>query len=265
MKYFDEENKRIIYIKNQATPDFWDEQWSGDDLKSDVERNGKNDDFVRLFTKKYIKADKSSKILEGGCGKGHFVYSLNEAGFDSYGIDFAPQIIKKLKLLFPDLHYELGDVRKLEFADDYFDGYWSLGVIEHFYDGYDDIASEMKRVLKSGGYLFITFPQMSILRKVKAGLGLYKKFETEINKENFYQFALDSKKVSRHFIDNGFTLIENKALDGANGLRDEMGASAFMNKLYGDQGLNFKIMRKLINICFSWFSGHVTLLVLRKK
>ena len=44
--------------------------------------------------------------------------------------------------------------------------------IEHFIDGYDAILSEMYRVIKEGGYLFLTVPSMSIIRKVKAALGM---------------------------------------------------------------------------------------------
>ena len=55
--------------------------------------------------------------------------------------------LKKIKLHWPQLDVSYGDVRALEFEDDSFDGYWSLGVIEHFPDGYEDIGQEMTRVI----------------------------------------------------------------------------------------------------------------------
>jgi len=57
--------------------------------------------------------------------------------------------------------YFFSDVRKLNFPDHYFDGYWSLGVIEHFYKGYDEIIHKIYRVLHPGGFLFLTVPEMS--------------------------------------------------------------------------------------------------------
>lgn len=266
MKYFDRKNKRLIFINQQASTSFWDEQWENNDLKKDVEKNGRIDNFVRPITEKYIKPDKKNKILEGGCGKGHFVYSLNNAGYDAYGIDFAPKIIEKLNILFPEMKISLGDVRKTLFTDDFFDGYWSLGVIEHFFSGFDDTAKEMKRILKSGGYLFITFPQMSLLRKVKAFFGGYEEYKENFDLADFYQFALNKEDVCKNFVNNGFELVSKKSIDGVNGLRNEINfCTGFFDKLYRSKNIFFKIIRKLTNILFSWFSGHVALLIFRKK
>ena len=42
--------------------------------------------------------------------------------------------------------------KKLNFEDSYFDGYWSLGVIEHFIKGYDDIIEEEKYLFNEYGF-----------------------------------------------------------------------------------------------------------------
>ena len=91
-----------------------------------------------------------------------------------------------------------GDVRSLELESDSIDGYWSIGVIEHFYEGYSDISREMHRGLRSGGYVFLSFPSMNPLRKIKGKLGLYQDFnENKIN--DFYQFCLDPDDVIKNF------------------------------------------------------------------
>ena len=152
MKYYDPVNDRLVFSGDKATPEFWDRQWNKENLKETIIKNGVKDKFVGKITKKFLHPGKSVKVLEGGCGMGHFVYSLNLAGFDAYGIDSASETINRLKEMFPDMNFSLGDVRKIDFPDNFFDAYWSLGVIEHFYGGYEDTANEMKRVIKKGGY-----------------------------------------------------------------------------------------------------------------
>lgn len=163
-RYYDSKFDRLIYIGQAATDQFWDEHWETDDFRKAITSNPNS--YVTKITKKYLSI--GSRILEGGCGQANNVYALHKYGFDVIGLDYASETVKKIKLNAPELSIKLGDVRKLPFDDNYFDGYWSLGVIEHFWLSYDDIASEMARVIRGGGYLFITFPMMSSLRQWKA-------------------------------------------------------------------------------------------------
>ena len=48
-------------------------------------------------------------------------------------IDYAPKTVEFVNKKFPFLDIRLGDVTKLDFDDNFFDAYWSFGVIEHFY------------------------------------------------------------------------------------------------------------------------------------
>lgn len=150
---YDKEHDRLAYFGERADCHFWDTLWESTSVKKDI-LSGKNELFVYPITKKFLKPDKQVKILEGGCGKGSYVYSLDYRGYDAYGIDYATETISKIKAVMPELKVATGDVRKLPFENNFFDGYWSLGVIEHFWEGFDDIAMEMNRVLKKDGYVF---------------------------------------------------------------------------------------------------------------
>jgi SAM-dependent methyltransferase len=268
MRYYDDANKRIVFEEKKADESFWDDQWRDDNLKSFVEA-GRRDLFVSRFTKKFLKPGKDVRILEGGCGKGRYVYALASRGYDAYGIDYAPEIIRKLNSTFPELKISFGDVRKIEFPDGYFDGYWSLGVIEHFYDGYDTILEEMARVLKPGGYPFLTFPYMSPLRRLKAGFGRYPAFDSEtFRQDNFYQFALDHQKVLQSLERLGFEQACIKPLDGIKGLKDDLDIPFFkgaIGKIYHAKGFLMKLVRMFIYVVSSPFSGHIVLLILKKK
>ena len=73
----------------------------------------------------------------------------------------------------PALDIRLGDLRALPFENQSFDGYWSLGVIEHFWGGYQQIAEEMHRVLRKEWFLLLTFLAMTDIRVWKAKRGTY--------------------------------------------------------------------------------------------
>lgn len=268
MQYFDSINNQLIYEEEKATPEFWDRKWQDCDIKKTILTTPKRN-FVSWITKKYISPSLSVKIIEGGCGMGQYVYALRKDGYDVAGVDNAEKSVWTIKNNFPELKIRLGDIRHLDFRDSSFDAYWSLGVIEHFFNGYDEVAREMSRVLKSGGFLFITFPYMSPLRKIKARLGYYPKFEAKkFNKEKFYQFALDTDSVIKKFEQLGFKLQSKRSFDGLKGLKDEIENKFWKNifkNIYESDNFILKITRIALYFILAPFAGHIRLLVFKKK
>ena len=262
-KYYDSNFDRLIYIVQAATEQFWDEQWQTVEFRKAITSTPNS--WVAMITKKYLSV--GSRILEGGCGQANNVYALHKYGFDVIGLDYASETVEKIRKSAPELSIVLGDVRKLPFDDNYFDGYWSIGVVEHFWQGYDDIASEMERVIRRGGYLFITFPVMSSLRKWKAKNNKFKKFEGFISEpDGFYQFALSPNSVIQHFNSLGFELIHSKGLDGLKGIKDEISfINKFLQNIYDSNKIYATVFRKIIDIIFAHHCGHAMLLVLRRK
>lgn len=265
-RYHDHSNNRIIVEGGSPTPEFWDKQSKIKELKKHI-KNGKNERFVSKITSKFITPNKSKKILEGGCGRGHFVYSLKHKGYDAYGIDFAKETIKKIQGIMPELNVSIGDVRRLSFPDNFFDGYWSLGVIEHFFDGYDEILYEMKRVIKKDGYLFLTFPHTSPLRKLKMKMGIYPAFDINtFDMKLFYHFALDPARVSRDIEALGFELVYSRQLEGIKGLKDEVSfLKTPLQRMYDNQNFIIRVMNYFVTKILAPFSGHAILQVFRKK
>lgn len=264
MKFFDKKNQRLVYISRSATPEFWDECWDDLEFKKTV-TGVSSRSYVKKITEKFLKPE--SKILEGGCGRGQYVYALQKWGYQAEGLDFAPETVKKIQDLFPELKITLGDVRSLPFEDNTFDGYWSFGVIEHFYEGFDTIASEMSRVVRTGGFVFVTFPYFSPLRKLKSRLGKYPFFDEEnFEKEKFYQFALSSSSVIGQFEKHGLRIRQVKPLDGIKGLKDEVKfLKPVLQFIYNSKFLPLKVLRHVINLLFQRFSGHSVLLVFENK
>ena len=265
MKYFDPIKKQLVYIENKANPRFWDQHWKPDkNIRNEI--IGIKNTFVSHITKQYLKPEEGI-ILEGGCGRGQKVASLVNNGYRVIGIDYAEKTVSILNQYVPELDIRLGDVRKLPFNDNYFIGYWSLGVIEHFWEGYESIALEMSRVIRDNGYLFLSFPYMSPLRRMKGRLGLYNLWQKTVPNDDFYQFALNSKLVIGAFQKLGFKLVRTLPLDGIKGTKDEIAIiKPSLQKLYDYRGNNtsIKFIRESISEIMSPIAGHGVLLILKK-
>jgi hypothetical protein len=126
---------------------------------------------------------------------------------------------------------------------------------------------EMRRVLVNGGYLFISFPSMSHLRRLKAKLGLYQEL-TGRRRGGLYQYVLSPDTVIRDLKANGFELIEKRSLSGLKGLKDEVSLfKPLLQKLHDYKGKSFWIngFRFILDSLLASFAGHMTFLVLRNN
>lgn len=258
--YHDVQNHRLVYVGARSDPDFWDQQWT----EAFDEREFKRPyAFVVWNTEKYLP--KGSKIIDAGCGTARSVRSLKLAGYEAYGIDNANRTVTLVNRVAPELDVKLGDVRSMTgFPDGFFDGLWSLGVIEHFYDGYGAIIDEIRRVVRPGGYAFVTVPSLSPLRRLKFRLGMYPKWKGQMI-DQFYQFILDPKKVIADFEARGFRTEASSPRGGYFGLMSESGSlRPLLDKLYRAKPLPFRTMRIGLDRLLGPLSSHTRLYVFRR-
>jgi len=253
----------------------WDLHWlkNSDILMANV-LNFNPKSLVCRITQRFLIPE-DGPILEGGCGLGNNVYQLKRMNFDATGIDSAKATIRRLKKEVPEIKVQLADVRKIPFPDNYFAGYWSLGVIEHFFEGYIEIAKEMKRVIKLKGYLFLAFPYMSPFRKFKVNFNLYKVMNQDfyLNKtasKNFYQYFLNKDEVIKDFNNLGLKLKYAEPFEGIKGFKDEIFflkvfIKRFLQILYNKRNSNFiNLIKGFLEKILRKFFGHSILLVFQK-
>jgi len=256
--------RKLAFFQEQATPSYWDEHWQIDDLGNYIRKVRSDGTFIPLV-KKYLPL--GSTILEGGCGRGQLVHALQYQGYKAIGIDSALKTVNEVKRIAPNLDIRYGDVRSLDIESNSLNGYISVGVIEHFWEGYHGVLSEMYRTLKLGGFLFVSFPSLSPLRKLKINLHLFP-FSTSAlagqKADFFYQYALDFKTVSKEISNLGFKLLEIKHSNGIKGFKDEViFFRHYLQRVY--DGKEYKQLRPWLERALRSFAYHSTLLVMKKN
>ncbi len=106
----------------------------------------------------------TKRILDLGCGTGRHVVYFARLGYDVYGFDASPKALSMAQEwlqeenLTASLREHLME-KPFPYDDDFFDAVISIQVIHHnLMKDIKKTVSEIERVLKPGGFLFVTFP-----------------------------------------------------------------------------------------------------------
>ena len=98
-----------------------------------------------------------ARVADLGCGSGVFTELLRRRGYTSVGLDISPKLVALGRRKYPGLGLVEGDAENLPFENASFDGVLLSGLVHHFPDP-RRLASEVNRVLKSGGKFFAFDP-----------------------------------------------------------------------------------------------------------
>lgn len=108
----------------------------------------------------------ATTVLDLGCGTGRHLVYLAQRGFQVSGLDSSPQAIEGARQWLADEGLE-GDLRlssmaePLPWPDAAFDAVLSVQVIHHAeLATIRSVVAEVHRVLKPGGFLFVTVPSL---------------------------------------------------------------------------------------------------------
>ncbi|HUM05571.1 MAG TPA: class I SAM-dependent methyltransferase [Terriglobales bacterium] len=113
----------------------------------------------RRFTLEMVESRLApgSKILDVGCGTGHLAGALMQRGYDAWGVDFSEGMVQYAAVHYRADRFQVGDIERIPFPDNTFDGIVCLGVMEYLSSD-EKALREMWRVLKPGGVAIITTP-----------------------------------------------------------------------------------------------------------
>jgi ubiquinone/menaquinone biosynthesis C-methylase UbiE len=102
------------------------------------------------------------RVLDIGCGPGVFARDLLEQGWEVWGVDISPKMIKGVVDGLSGERAErgyflLGDIEALPLPDRFFDAVLCIGVLEYL-NGCRRALKEIARVSKPGATVILSFP-----------------------------------------------------------------------------------------------------------
>lgn len=252
---------RIRRHWQEPTHDYWDDLWGTVDSKmywAAALKGQACGEYASLY-RKYLP--ERARVLEAGCGLAQVAISLRQWGHDAYGLDFAGETVALLSKAFPDFPFVQGDIHSLPFANDHFDAYISLGVIEHFLEGQDRMLSEANRVLRKGGIIFLSVPAVNKYRKLLAWLGAY----GDSARGSFYEDSYSLEELQDLLRDGGFVPLEHRYSNTVMTFAQETIIRP-LYRLIEDTRYPRSAVDRLLKVILprSWF-GHMLMVVARKQ
>ena len=165
------------------------------------------------------------RVLDVGCGEGHVTAELAHAGAAAVGADVAQEALRRAHARHPGLQLQLIPPQGTwPLADGSFDLVWAGETIEHVADTVG-LLSEVRRVLRPGGYLLLSTPAHGRLAMLPLALSrrrFAEHFDPRADHLRFYS----ARTLRRLLEDFGFEDIEVRAAGGFRGMRALLLASA---------------------------------------
>ncbi|HEY8303664.1 MAG TPA: class I SAM-dependent methyltransferase [Solirubrobacteraceae bacterium] len=165
-----------------------------------------------------------ARVLDVGCGEGHFAALLAREGAEVMAVDVAAEPLRRALARAPDLDVRLVEPEAtLPLEDASFDVVWAGEVIEHVADTRGWL-SELRRVLRSGGALLLSTPDHGPLTRLRLALSrdaFERRFHPHSDHLRFYTRRL----LVDLYADFGFEGVEVRAAGGLPGARRVLLAS----------------------------------------
>lgn len=210
--FVNEHEENEIKFVEQYWTNVWDKQGGG--AKGLTKRIYKQDEY-KLINPFLALLPSDSTIIDAGCGLGDWVIALSNSNLNVIGIDISRVTIAKLRGLYPAYQFQDGDIRNIKLPDSSVHAYYSWGVFEHFESGPQDCLREALRVLKPGGYLFITVPFENLRHSIVGSLVKFKKAQKNLR---FYQYRFTRAELATELGIAGFEIVEIKPIHKRQGV-----------------------------------------------
>ena len=248
---------RLAWYAAKADETFWHDYW----------QESVTEQYYQTAAETRLKSSKLGQILlanlnpeglhlEAGCGAGFWVAALHYQGFKVIGIEYAQELVEKVRSVAPSLPIEYGDALDLEYPDDHFDSYISFGVVEHRQAGPEPFLAEAHRVMRPDGRLIISVPNFGWLRHKKSFL-----FNSTLKPDDeFFQYGFGADEFSSIITAAGFTVEKTTYLHLHRLLIEEIQLYRWFYGKRGGHKLKTALEQRLHDK-----DGHMLLIVAKKK
>jgi ubiquinone/menaquinone biosynthesis C-methylase UbiE len=134
---------------------FYDGGWRGELERGKEQRGNLQTNLDFLVRTSLLKP--GDRILEIGCGIGTIVFELTRQGYQVVGVDISQVAVAYGRQKYRDVRLQVQPAEELAFEDGAFDMVLSFDLFEHI-ARIDRHVSEVRRVLKGGGYYLFQTP-----------------------------------------------------------------------------------------------------------
>lgn len=206
--------KEIEAIETQWTRMWESEGWLGspDTIRKRIE--------LKIIRPYIQKLPPGSRLLDGGCGQGDWVVYFTRQGYPTVGLDISRITIAKLAEKFPEIEFEVRDIRDTGYPSGLFDAYFSWGTFEHFEEGFDRVVAEAYRILKPGGILFVSVPFDNLRQALTGTLSkAWRNRQHTAAPTRFYQWRLTRDEIATILVRHGFDMEDVTIIHKRAGIR----------------------------------------------
>lgn len=144
--------------------------------------------YSHITAKRYINLlkgleiyRKNGRLLDIGCGEGHFLSLAKEKGWEAAGIERAPYAVQICREL--GINAISADLLKIDLEDSYYDAVTMFEVLEHLAHP-REYLSKVNGILRKDGVLILTTPNFNCITRF-----LLQKKWSWINEEHLFYFT----------------------------------------------------------------------------
>lgn len=126
-----------------------------DDIGKEYDITRRADPEIVHRLRNHLQVSDNSRILDIACGTGNYTVALANLGLKLTGVDISEEMVKKAEQKSIQITWHQGNVTKLPYRNESFDGATCILAIHHF----DDLLTSFKevhRVINKGRFVLFT-------------------------------------------------------------------------------------------------------------
>jgi ubiquinone/menaquinone biosynthesis C-methylase UbiE len=190
-------------VGTASTPEMWAANFEASQKVGLYRRLAFRLDHRWKIIQRYVP--RGRRILDAGCGAGEWVAFLNDHGRDAEGLDYSPELVARVRQMYPRYRWQSGEIQALPYGDATFDAVISWGVIEHDEAGPDRALAEFWRVLSDNGLVIVTVPVDSD-RQRRASRAHFP--QANDGSRAFFQYFMSVEELSAYVTRAGFDIVK---------------------------------------------------------